>query len=124
MKNKWLLLIGTGTMVFFLLFIITTTWIGVGVEENCERAMAKYQGECVEALTAKLADETNSFKDRNDAIWTLGQLGDKSALPVLKQYQTENEEKTDYDQEISQYELSKAIKWLETGRNITHVFRW
>jgi len=76
-----------GAGLFVLIFFITTTWIGVSVREKCLAAKARYQKDnCVEALTNLLDDKSASLRERNYAIWSLGQLGDKRGKPVIEKY--------------------------------------
>ena len=84
-------------------------------------ATGKYkdQEECVSALIKQLDDEDNSLRERNYAIWSLGQLGDEQALPVLEKYYTGIiPDREPYDKTLSQYEMKKAIKLLEGGVNL------
>ena len=112
------LAIGIG--VFFFLFIITCTSIGTGVNQQCEVAQAKYNNDCVESLIMFLDDESNSFRDRNSAIWALGQMGDERALEILNKYYTgDSPNRESVDTGISQYELKKAINLYEGGFNIS-----
>ena len=115
--------IGLGT--FFLLFISTSALIGFGVTQDCQQAQKKYEGSCVKALSAMLGDEQNNFRDRNNATWALGQLGDSRALPILQKYYTgQIPQREPYDQMISQHELKKAIYQCQGGFNITaYVWR-
>jgi hypothetical protein len=116
------LVVGTGT--FILVFLVTCTWIGVDVKEQCKIAKGKYEGDCVEALAQVLDDEENSLRERNMATWALGQLGDERALEMLKKYYTGNiPDREPYDKTLSQYELKKAIKLIESGLNLT-AFVW
>ena len=67
-------------------------------------------------------NEDEDFRTRNYAIWSLGQLGDKQALPALEKFYTGNiPEREPYDEGISQYELKKAIALLQGGANVTAV---
>jgi hypothetical protein len=112
-------LIGSGVVGF--MFLITCSWIGLSVKEKCKVAQEHYSGDCVEALSEVLGDENNSYGERNDAIWALGQLGDARALPVLREYYTgEIPDREPWNGVISQYELKKAIKLAEGGFNATH----
>lgn len=110
--------------VFFFTLIITSRIIGEDVKKWCLVAQDKYQDNCTAALSAYLEDERNDYKSRNSAIWALGQLGDKSALPVLEEYYTGKiPDKESLNKGISQYELKKAINLCKGGFNITHFFR-
>ena len=110
--------------LFTFMFIVTCTLIGLDVNQRCEIAQDKYKGDCVEALSAYLSDENNSYKSRNSAIWALGQIGDKRALPVLESYYTgEIPNKEPINETVSQYELKKAIKLVSGGFNATKLVR-
>lgn len=127
-KNlKTLLIYGIiiGIIIFLFFFLITGTWIGHSVKIHCQNAQKRYEGTCVQALIQSLDDESTPTEDRNHAIWALGQLGEKEALETLKKYYTgEIPEKESFNQTISQYELRKAIKLIESGTNLgTWVWR-
>lgn len=109
--------------VFLLFFVVTCTWIGYDVKNQCQQAKTKYGGDCVEALTSLLTDENQGFRARNSAIWALGQYGDNRALSVLQSYYTGNiPPRESFDKTISQYELKKTIKLASGGFNATAIF--
>lgn len=94
-------------------------WIGADVRAMAAEAMQQYDGDRVEALMQYVDDSSHSYRDRNRAIWALGQLGDDRALPTVKKYYTG--EPCDHDAALCQRELSKAIDLLEGGFNATAV---
>lgn len=111
---------GVAAVVFF--YLVTSTWIGMGVREKCSVAQKMYTGDCVEALISYVDDSDNhTLRKRNQAVWALGQLGDNRALPILEKYLTGEE--CDHEKFMCQYELEKAIKLVSGGFNITH-FVW
>lgn len=113
-------LLGIG--FFILVFLITSISIGKEVNRRCELAQSQYGGDCVEALMQTLEDDKKFFRERNHAIWSLGQLGDERAIPVLEKYYTGNiPDREPYDDGLSQYEMKKALKLLNGGFNITHL---
>lgn len=127
LKQKFFYLFAIGISVFFLFFFITNVWIGYEAKNICQNAKWQYRKtDCVEALIAELDDKNQGYRTRNHAIWALGELGDKRALPVLKKYYTGNiPNREPLDGMISQYELKKAVKLLEGGINITAwAWRW
>jgi hypothetical protein len=73
--------------------------------------MAQFDGDRVEALIALVDCQACSLRDRTQAVWALGQLRDKRALPVLYKYFTGKP--CDHQRLICQYEISKAIRWTE-----------
>ena len=115
-----------GVSIFLLFFVIACSWIGFDVKQRCRDAQSQYGGDCTESLIALLNDENRGFKDRNSAIWALGQLGDARALPVLRSYYTgKMPDREPLAKTISQYELRKAIKLANGGLNITSfMWRW
>jgi len=127
MKNNWknwvIFVGGVGVGFFLLVFFSTSSWIGYSVKERCLIAQGEYGGDCVEALSAQLEDESKSLKDRNRATWALGQMGDERALPVLSKYFQGGDYKCDHEKELCQYELEKSINLIESGFNLTH-FVW
>jgi len=108
-----------GIVTFFLFFLITCTWIGHSVRTNCQNAQKRYEGTCTEALIQFLDDDSNPLVDRNSAIWSLGQLGEREALGILEKYYTGDiPDREPLDKTISQYELQKAIKLIKSGINL------
>ena len=91
--------------------------IDSGVESLCEKATTQYPGDNVEALMAYVNSEHNSIRERNRAVWALGQLGDRRALPALQEYYTG--QPCQHDKYLCQHELRKAIRLCEGGTNIT-----
>jgi len=113
-----------GFTLFLFFFLTTSSWIGYSVKSKCQWAEEKYGGTCVEALIQTFQDEENSLHIQNGSTWALGQMGDDTALPVLKEYFTDvPNHREPYNEVLSQYELSKAIKLLEGRFNIS-AFVW
>lgn len=123
--SQWFLYwMALGVGFFVLVFLVTSTWIGVSVKEKCLTAKSKYEGDCVDALIQVVDNDSNSLTERNYAIWSLGQLGDERALQVLHKYYTGIiPDREPYKDTLSQYEMKKAIKLIESGFNLTH-FVW
>ncbi len=116
--------IGIGALglviIAFLIFIITSLWIGSDVRRYCNNAKKIYRGNCVSALTEMVNDVGMPFRDRNHAIWALGQLGDPKPLTYFNKYNTGKiPEKESLDNELSQYELAKAMKLMQGGLNLS-----
>lgn len=106
-----------------LFFFIICTWIGYEVKSACRNAGREYGGDCVTAQSKLLSDENRGYWARNQAIWVLGQLGDRRALPVLEGYYTGNiPDREPLDTVISQYELKKAIALAGGAKNIPAIF--
>ena len=119
-KNKWIriLLILFGAVILLILAFIATIYIIIFMEVRkvCGRAINEYKKDCVDSLILVLNSPDKTFKEKNDAIWSLGQIADTRALPVLKSLQTgQMPDREPLDKTISQYEIKKAIHWIEDG---------
>jgi len=122
-KNLVTYIISVTVLTLFFLFLIVCTQIGFDVKKRCELAQNRYGGKCVDALMRQVADETNA-NGKNDAIWALGQLGDRKAITFLEKYDNHQDlpAREPWDKGISQYELRKAIRLLRNGVNISAPF--
>lgn len=121
-KNNLIYLFAIGVSILLLFFVVICTWIGYEVKSQCQSAVREYGGDCSEALSQLLNDENRGFRARNDAIWSLGQLGDKRSLPILESHYTGViPEREPLDQVISQYELKKAIHLTSGGLNLSAI---
>jgi hypothetical protein len=97
------------------------------VKSICSQAKEKFNGDCVEALTALIESEEFSFKEKNKAIYALGQIGDKRALPLLERLNTGKVQEKPYDPSkcIVQYSVKKAIKQIKGEFSLTRwMYRW
>ena len=90
------------------------------VWKTCSSAKENYGGKCQRALIKVLEDEKTSPREKNDAIWSLGQMADQKSLPALEKIYAGKvpEEREPLDQVVSQYEIEKAIRWCKNG-NVT-----
>lgn len=123
MKQKIFYFLTICISIFILFFVISCSWIGFEVKNQCQIAINKYGKDCVESLIMTLDNNNEAFKTRNDAVWALGQMGDRRALPTLKKYYTGKiPNREPLNKTISQYELKKAIKLVAGGYNITAIF--
>ena len=103
--SVWVLGIVAGILV--VLYLGASLMIGLGVIGTSRGAMAQFEGDRIEALIALADCENCTLEDRNHAVWALGQLKDKRALPILYKYRTGKP--CDHSRQICQYEISKAI---------------
>jgi len=83
--------------------------IQADVEERSQLAQQLFprSGDDVAALIAHVQSEQRSLRERNLAVWALGQLRDPRALPVLEAAYTG--EPCNHDLFLCQRELSKAM---------------
>ena len=110
-------------VIIAILFAISMYQIFSSVRGVCRAATARYPGDNVEALIALVDSEDASFRERNQAIWALGQLGDDRALPLLRKLDTAEVQPKPYDADayIVQYSVEKAIRQIESSFILT---RW
>jgi hypothetical protein len=101
-------------------FFAICSAIGSGVRTVSAEALQEQTGDNVLALIAYVESEKHTLKERNRAVWALGQLGDPRALTVLKKYYTGPP--CDHEHALCQKELSKAINLCKGGTNITAIF--
>ncbi|MEJ2577708.1 MAG: HEAT repeat domain-containing protein [Kineosporiaceae bacterium] len=120
---RWFLYLGSaGLGILTLAFVGIGLVIGHQVREQCRSATDQYSGGCVEASLLLLQDENQDPRSRNEAVWALGQIGDRRALPVLRRYRTGPIPSTEpWDADLSQHELEKAIRQVDGGLNVTAV---
>jgi hypothetical protein len=106
---KWILAIVAVLLVIAYLGICFL--IGWGVNSASRTAENKFHKDRIESLIAFVDCKDCSLRDRESAVWALGQLHDKRALPVLYKYRTHRP--CNHVSQICQYELETAIKWTE-----------
>lgn len=115
-----------GFAVLFILFVITLHWISSDVRAICKKTQQKYEGDRVEALIAYLEKEPLTFKEKNNVIWALGEIGDKRAIPTLQKLYTGKPcpKPCDSSKYICQYGIKKAIRGCKGFNVVRYVWRW
>jgi hypothetical protein len=109
-------------LVLLTALVLGSGWlIGSGVHAVGESALLEQPGDRVLALMAYVESPKHTLRERNRAIWALGQLGDARALPVLERHFTGRE--CDHGRELCQDELRKAIRLCRGATNVT-AFVW
>ena len=98
-----------------IVFVSVCFSIRSGVKGMSAKATKEFPGDRVQALIAYVGSENHTLKKRNRAVWALGQIGDKSALPVLESYYTGGQ--CDHDKLLCQRELRHAIH----GLSLIHI---
>jgi hypothetical protein len=122
-KSKRLTLVlsfGLGFLV--IAFLLICFIIGSGVHSISTMALREHPGDKIAALMVVVESEHHTYRDRNRAIWALGQLGDPRALPLLQKHYTGKA--SNEKNELSQYELENAIMLCNGATNIgAYVWR-
>lgn len=118
--KRLLISFGICLVALFLLLILLRPFFRIGhdIKERISIAQQRYPGTAEDALIAYLVDTTNSPHDRGDvAIWTLGQIHSKKALPILRGlYRNDPKGKTchgRHDHLLCQYGIYSAIITIE-----------
>ena len=115
------------SVVFVVVIISLTLWIELELKKTCEKATQKYPGDKIEALMMSLETETygldtHLYKENIHIIWALGQLGDKRALPFLREFSTG--ETCNHETNLCQGEIQSAIEKLERNQFNLPKFLW
>jgi hypothetical protein len=120
-KNRIVIVIGIGALaavaIALYLFPMVAYQIHEPVQTMCEEAQSEFSGDCVEALIAYIESDHHSFKEKNQAIWAIGNFGDERALPTLQKLSTGDPCPKPCGKEtyICQYGLEKAIRFSKGG---------
>ena len=119
--------ISIALLVCVLVIALFSLWIELHVKKMCDMATQKYPGDKVEALmksveTGEYGYNADRYKMNNHIFWTLGQLGDKRALPFLRDLLTGEE--CDHETNICQGEIHEAIEKIERNGFNLPKFLW
>jgi hypothetical protein len=91
----------------------TVSWsIQSGINRASEMALREQPGDPILALIAFANSGTQPLGERNRAVWALGQLRDRRALPVLEKHYTGAP--CDHARGLCQKELRKAMNLIRS----------
>jgi len=111
-RRTKLIVVGVGVCLLLCAFALgLLRWsIQSSLDGLCATAQEAHPrpGDHVAALVAYVESPSHGLRQRNRAVWALGQACDERALPVLKRFFTGG--KCDHDRRLCQHELAKAIK--------------
>jgi hypothetical protein len=120
-----------GTPILLLVcataIVLFSLSIELGVKQVCVMATRAYPGDKVDALMRCVEPNETSYdaqvySENNHVFWALGQLGDKRALPFLRDLLTD--EPCDHETNLCQDELMESIQKLEGNRFNLPAFLW
>lgn len=106
-----------GIIIAVLIVASGFFWIHYSVGKTCDSAKEKHGGKCQKALVKVIEDKKASPKEKNDAIWALGQMAEPESLSALEKIYAGKvpEGREPLDKVVSQYEIEKAIRWIKNG---------
>lgn len=118
------LIVGAIGAMVLLFFIGSLVFIQHDVKQICAEAKQAYQLDCVDSLVSYASSEEHSYRKRNKAIWALGQIADRDAVPFLMSLSRQVEKKKRYDlnEELSAYEINKALRWCTQGSSVSWMY--
>ena len=96
--------------------------IGSYLRSVSRKAQSQFPGKRVEALIALAQCQSCDRRDRNNAVWALGQLDDQRALPVLESCYAGNDGEL-LDRETLQIAL-RHLRHLDWNRSEAFLWRW
>ena len=110
-----------GLVLVAALWLGTICLVGSGVHAASEAALLARPGDRVLALMAFAESPQHTLRERNRAVWALGQLGDARALPMLEKHFTGGD--CQHGRILCQHELRKALRLCRGATNIA-AFGW
>jgi len=114
-------------LVCVALILLLSLSVELHLKKICATATRKYPGDKVEALmmfveSKEYGYDAHRYRANNHAFWALGQLGDKRALPFLRNLLTG--EPCDHETNLCQGEIKEAIQQLEKDQFNLPKFLW
>jgi hypothetical protein len=111
--------------MLLILFVLSLHWISTDVRATCKKAQ-QFEGDYIEALIAALESDRLNYKEKNQFIWALGEIGDKRALPILHKLFTGEPcpKMCDSNKNICQYGIKKAIRGCKGFNFVRYLWRW
>ncbi|MFB3829631.1 MAG: hypothetical protein ACE15B_22860 [Bryobacteraceae bacterium] len=103
--------IGIAAAVLALALFALQMFIHVDAALAGREAARRFGGDRVMALAQAVGCDSCPLKQRNHAVWALGEIGDRRALEALRKHYTGA--KCDHSTRLCQYELDKAIRKIE-----------
>ncbi|QGY42965.1 hypothetical protein GM418_04620 [Maribellus comscasis] len=91
----------------FIIYSGLRIWIWSDANQFAKKASEKFNTDKTAALLSYIDSNEITIKEKNKAVWALGVLNEKEALPQLEMLYTGDT--CDHDDAICQYELYKAI---------------
>jgi hypothetical protein len=115
-RTTWTLLTATGVVAMVACVGVAAALSLVAVRDGAVRravhdARERFPGDDVEALIAQATAAEAPLDERNRAVWVLGELRDRRALPALRALYVQ--QACDHERLVCQREVRKAIAKIE-----------
>jgi HEAT repeat protein len=91
-------------------------------EDVAAAAARRHPGSSLEALVAQMEDGDLPWRERNRAVWALGQLGDSRALAPLRSHITGRP--CEHEKHLCEDQLRMAVRKLEGDWLVNPPWRW
>ena len=106
--------------------VVAAAMLFIGIREQAVQRAAhaarlRFAGDDVEALIAKATAADVPLAERTRAVWALGELGDRRALPALRSLDVQEE--CDHARLVCQREVRKAIAKVKGEMSPRHTLR-
>jgi len=107
---RFLKIVFIGTIVCIGIWAGLNGWIQLDAHKKAKAMLLAYPQATdeIEAAMMQMQSPSCTLKQRNRAVWVLGRLSDKKALPVLMKEYTG--QPCQHDKFLCQSELKKAIR--------------
>ena len=124
-KLKKIILYVSVIALFFIIMSVVFSFhaIYTSVKNICVEAKEEFRQNCVQSLILFIQSSNHSEKDKTHAVWALGQLADKNALPFLGNLQQEYTCENDQAKSKICYEIYKAIRWCAHGNATSWMYK-
>ena len=94
-------------IIFFVILSVIFSFhaIYTGVKNVCVEAKQEFGQNCVQSLILYIRSDDHTQKEKIHAVWALGQLADKGAIPSLEDLQEKYSCKNNEKQPKIYYEI-------------------
>ncbi len=105
--------------MFLILLVSSTFFVEYQVQKTCKMAISIYPGDQVQALVNVAKSHAACDEEKSKALWALGQLGAREALPYLLENYDGIEEEN-----VCIYEAQFAIEKIQKDQFNLPGFLW
>ncbi len=124
-KLKKIIVVVIISVLFLIILSVALSFhaIYTGVKNICVQAKQEYAKDCVNSLVQFITSDEHSIKEKTHAVWALGQIADKRAIPYLQEFQRTLGCEKDPKKSKLCYEIFKALKWCEQGNATSWMYK-